>query len=144
MTRAGPLLALAALIGALPLAAAAPEAGPIAVIVHPQRAASLDADELAQIYLRRRRFWDDGRAIVPLNLPAGSSLRLRFVQQVLHQPERHLADYWNRRYFDGVFPPATLASTAAVRRYVAGDRNAIGYLPADEVDASVQVILRLE
>ena len=40
-------------------------------------------------------------------------------------------------------PPATLASTAAVRRYVAADRRAIGYVPAAEVDASVRVILYL-
>jgi len=116
----------------------------VAVIVHPERRAALSADEVAQIYLRRKRFWDDGTPIVPLNLPSQASLRTRFSRLVLQQTEPRLADYWNRLYFDGILPPATLASTEAVRRYVASDTNAIGYVPAAEVDGSVHVILYLE
>lgn len=124
--------------------AAAQDDRRMAVIVHPQRHAELSVDQLAQIYLRRKQHWDDGEIIVPLNLASGVPGRARFSQRVLRQTEARLADYWNRRYFDGVMPPATLASTAAVRRYVAADRRAIGYLPAAEVDATVRVILYLE
>lgn len=116
----------------------------IAVIVHPQRTEALDPGRLAQIYLRRSRFWSDGSAVVPLNLPADSNLRSRFGRRILRQTDAQLANYWNRRYFDGVFPPATLASTTAMKHYVASDRNAIGYLPADEVDASVRSVFRIE
>lgn len=116
----------------------------VAVIVHPERHAQLSVEEVAQIYLRRKRFWDDGSAIVPLNLPLGTPLRARFSGRVLYQTEPRLADYWNRQYFYGVLPPATLASTEAVRRYVASDPNAIGYVPASEVDGSVRVVLHLE
>ena len=63
---------------------------------------------------------------------------------MLNQTEPRLADYWNRLYFDGILPPATLASTEAVRRYVASDPNAIGYVPVAEVDGSVRVVLHLE
>jgi ABC-type phosphate transport system substrate-binding protein len=118
--------------------------GSVAVIVHPQRHATLSLDEVAQIYLRRKRFWDDGAVVVPLNLPSQAPLRLRFSRLVLNQTETRLADYWNRQYFYGIFPPATLASTEAVRRYVASDPNAIGYVPLSEVDGSVRVILHLE
>jgi len=116
----------------------------VAVIVHPERRAQLSLEEVAQIYLRRKRFWDDGSAIVPLNLPSEAPLRVRFSQAVLNQTEPRLADYWNRQYFYGVLPPATLASTEAVRRYVASDPNAIGYVPASEVDGSVRAVLHLE
>jgi len=116
----------------------------VAVIVHPQRHAALSVDEVAQIYLRRKRFWDDGAVIVPLNLPSQAPLRALFSRLVLDQTETRLADYWNRQYFYGIFPPATLASTEAVRRYVAADPNAIGYVPVSEVDGSVRVILHLE
>jgi hypothetical protein len=118
--------------------------GRVAVIVHPERRATLSIDEVAQIYLRRKRFWGDGDAIVPLNLPSQTPLRLRISHLVLNQTETRLADYWNRQYFYGIFPPATLASTEAVRRYVASDPNAIGYVPLSEVDGSVRVILQLE
>ena len=116
----------------------------VAVIVHPDRRTELSPDEVAQIYLRRKRFWDDGTTIVPLNLPSQAPLRVRFSQLVLHQTGPRLADYWNRLYFDGILPPATLASTEAVRRYVASDPNAIGYVPIAEVDGTVRVILQLE
>jgi len=136
------LLTLAAALAAA--AAIAQENGRLAVIVHPERRAGLTVDELAQIYLRRKQHWDDGETIVPLNLASGTALRAEFSQRVLRQSEARLADYWNRRYFDGLMPPATLASTAAVRRYVAGDPRAIGYVPAAEVDRSVRVILYVE
>lgn len=116
----------------------------IAVIVHPSRTTAISTDLLGQIYLRRKRFWDDGTPIVPLNLSAGAALRQAFADIVLRQSEARLADYWNRQYFYGILPPATLASTEAVRRYVAADPNALGYVPASEVDGSVRVILRLE
>ena len=125
-------------------AAAAQDDRRIAVIVHPARATDLSLDQLAQVYLRRKQHWDDGELIVPLNLATGVPQRAQFSQRVLRQSEARLADYWNRRYFDGVMPPATLASTAAVRRYVASDRRAIGYVLATEVDASVRVILYID
>ena len=131
------------LLALAPASIAGPE-GRVAVIVHPERRTELSPDEVAQIYLRRKRFWDDGATIVPLNLPSQASLRLQFSQRILNQTEPRLADYWNRLYFDGILPPATLASTEAIRRYVASDPNAIGYIPASEVDDSVRVVLRLD
>jgi ABC-type phosphate transport system substrate-binding protein len=118
--------------------------GRVAVIVHPERHAELSIEEVTQIYLRRKRFWNDGAPIVPLNLPSQAPLREHFSRIVLNQTEARLADYWNRQYFYGILPPATLASTEAIRRYVASDPNAIGYIPVSEVDGSVRVILHLE
>jgi hypothetical protein len=125
-------------------ARAAEPAARIAVVVHPDRSAPLTVDALMQIYLRRRRFWDDGTAITPLNLAAGTALRDRFTRLVLKQTDARLAEYWNRQYFYGVLPPTALASTAAIRRYVASDRNAVGYLPVTEVDRTVRVVIELE
>ena len=116
----------------------------IAVIVHPARQAAMSVEDLAQVYLRRKRFWDDGTPIVPLNLAAGTALRDAFSRAVLRQNGARLADYWNRQYFHGILPPATLASTTAILRYVASEPNAVGYVPAAEADTSVHVILHLE
>jgi ABC-type phosphate transport system substrate-binding protein len=135
------LLVLVTLIAA---PAGADEPGHIAVIVHPSRKVELSLDTLGQVYLRRKRFWDDGSAIVPLNLAAGSAIRETFARSVLRQSEARLAEYWNRQYFYGILPPATLASTQAIVRYVAAEPNAIGYVPAADVDGTVQVVLRLE
>jgi hypothetical protein len=140
----GRVLGLALALALLGSATAAAEEPRVAMIVHPARRGEVAVDRVAQIYLRRSRFWDDGSTIVPLNLPAGTALRERFSRRVLRQSEPRLADYWNRQYFYGVLPPVTLSSTEAVRRYVASDPNAIGYIPAAEVDGSVRVVLEIE
>ena len=142
---AAPTSRLALLLGFLLLAAAsAGERESVAVIVNPARRVELSVDDLAQIYLRRRRFWDDGAPVVPLNLSSTDPLRERFSRLVLRQSDVRLAEYWNRQYFYGIFPPTTLVSTEAMRRYVASDPNAIGYLPASQVDGSVRVLLHLD
>lgn len=132
----------AALVLVQVLAATADEA--LVVIVHPTCEASLSRDDVARIFLLRQRFWKDGSPIVPLNLPPGSPLRERFSRSVLGTDAAKLVEYWNRQYFQGVFPPAVLSSPDAVKRYVAGDRKAVGYVGASQVDDSVRVVLRLE
>jgi hypothetical protein len=115
----------------------------LVVVVHPEREASVDLAELSQIYLRKRRFWSDGAAILPINREAGSDIRSVFERAVFGAEQRRLPVYWNREYFRGVLPPPTLASGAAVKRFVAGERRAIGYLRSSEVDGSVRAVLVL-
>ena len=138
------LFAAVVLVAVLASLTVAEPLGGIAVIVHPSRRVELTVDLLGQIYLKRKRFWEDGTAIVPLNLAAGTDLRHAFGERVLHQTEARLAEYWNRQYFYGTLPPVTLGSTQAIVRYVAADPNAIGYVPTREVDSTVRVVLRLE
>lgn len=116
----------------------------LAVIVHPDRRVPLGVEDVARIYLKQRRFWSDGERIVPLNRDSGSEARESFVRKVFGAGGRQLAIYWNRQYFQGVLPPATLASDEAVRRFVAGEPLAIGYVHPSVVDDSVRVVLHLD
>lgn len=132
------------LLALLWLASAGPlRAEDIVVIVHPQRESRLDVEELARIYLRQRRHWPGGDAIVPVNHEAGSPVRDAFAGAVLARTPQQLAVYWNRQYFQGVLPPATLASDEAVKLFVAREKRAIGYLRASALDDSVRVVLQL-
>lgn len=135
--------ALLTLLLLLPGALAA-RGGRIAVIVHPSRGDALDRSLLTQIYLRQRQFWASGEQIVPINQPAGSPIREEFSRAVCGGDSQFMSDYWNRQYFQGVFPPATLSSEIAVKLYVAGDPKAIGYVEEHAVDATVRVALWLE
>jgi ABC-type phosphate transport system substrate-binding protein len=115
----------------------------LAVIVHPERDTHLTVGQVAQIYLKQRRFWDDGGLIVPVNRDSGSVARESFVRVVFGARASQLVVYWNRQYFHGVLPPATLASDEAVKRFVAGERLAIGYVHPSVLDDSVRVVLHL-
>ncbi len=137
MARVGVLLLLAALV------AEPSRAEELAVIVHGSRQASLTPAQLARIYLRQRRFWSDGERIIPVNRNSGSEDRRLFDRRVFGEDAERLLVYWNQQYFRGVLPPATLASDEAVRRFVAGEPRAVGYVRASAVDASVRVVLRL-
>ena len=138
------MIARSALICLLVATASPSFAGDLVVIVHADRDVRLTRAEVAQIYLKRRRFWDNGETIVPVNRNWGSPARDAFVRLVFGETVRRLEVYWNRQYFQGVLPPATLASDEAVKRFVASERLAIGYIPPDLVDASVSVVLRIE
>jgi ABC-type phosphate transport system substrate-binding protein len=138
------LLAACLATGVLwPARLGAADAG-VKVIVHPSRVEHLTKNDVRAIYLRQRRLWDNGAAIVPINLAAGSEARERFSEAVFGQGSRRLATYWNQRYFEeGGLPPATLASQEAVIRFVAGNENAIGYVTQETVGDAVKVALVL-
>jgi ABC-type phosphate transport system substrate-binding protein len=118
---------------------------PIRLIGHPTRAMTLTKTDVRAIYLKRRRLWNDGEPIIPINREAGSAARELFSEKVFGQDSRRLAAYWNQRYFEaGEFPPATLASEEAVVRFVSENRNAVGYVTAGQLSASVVVLLVVE
>jgi ABC-type phosphate transport system substrate-binding protein len=138
MARRAPLLLL--LVLAVAPSAAAED---LAIIVNGERADRPSLAEIAQIYLKQRRFWSDGGRIVAVNRESGSAARAAFDGEVLGATGSKLAVYWNRQYFQGVLPPATLASDEAVKRFVASERLAIGYVHPRVVDDSVRVVLEL-
>lgn len=115
----------------------------LAVVTHAERRGELRTEDVARIYLRQRRFWPDGSPILPVNRNARSGERELFTRLVFGEGSRDLRNYWNRLYFQGVLPPPTLASEEAVLRFVAVERNAIGYVRATRVDDSVRVLLYL-
>jgi len=142
MRRAGVLLVTAmALLMPVP---AVPGEQALAIVVHRERTVELDIEDVARIYLRKRRFWGDGAPIVALNREPGTATRAAFSRRVLRADPAQLEEYWNQKYFEGIFPPTVLSSGAAVKRYVAADRDAIGYIEWSEVDDSVRVVLKLE
>lgn len=137
----GMWVVLALWVGAVPAHAA--EELALAVIVHPSRAATLSTETVKRIYLKRQRFWDDGHAIVAINLEVTTPEREAFTRLVFGDEAARLPAYWNEQYFHGVMPPIILGSEEAVVRYVASRPDAIGYVDARHVDASVAVALTL-
>jgi hypothetical protein len=137
------LASVLSLVLLLAAGAMAAEEIQVAVIGHPSRTDAISVQELRRIYLRQQRFWGDRDPILPVNREYRSPIRRAFETAVLGPVRDTLARYWNEQYFQGVLPPPTLESDSAVRQYVAARRNAVGYIDAGQVDASVRVLLRL-
>lgn len=135
-------LALLWLAGCWPLLG---QCEPLLVIAPAGHAgARLALPELALIFKRKKLFWPGGRGrIQPANLPARDPARRQFSEAVLGARPEALESYWNEQYFQGIRPPHVLASGAAMLRFVAETRNAIGYVDAclpGIADAAVTVL----
>jgi ABC-type phosphate transport system substrate-binding protein len=117
----------------------------ISVIVAPEAAhPALSHEELALIFKRKKRFWEDGSRIQPVNLPAAHPLRRAFSQDVFGRSPEDLDDYWRDMYFHGELPPYVLNSEEAVIRFVADTPGAIGYVTHCLADHRVSVIAQLD
>ena len=128
------------------LAAAALAAGNAAaelvVIVNPKNpATALTADQVAQIYLGRAGSFPSGGAATPLDLKEGA-LRDEFYAKVTDKNPGQVKAFWSKQMFSGkASPPRELASPAEVKRAVAGDASAVGYIDRAALDSSVKEVL---
>lgn len=104
---------------------------------------TLSTEQLARIYLRKTRFWNDGTAAIPVNLPAAHSVRLAFSRLVLGELPEDQEAYWNEQYFHGIVPPFVLDSEQAVIQFVIMTPGAVGYVSEAAVTQAVHVLLHL-
>ncbi len=137
-----PLAMLAASGAARP---AAPAEDELAVIVAAEGAPDkVSRAQLEAIFTSGRKSWDDGRAVVPLNLPPDHPLRHRFDEAVLRMTPDEVSRFWiDARVRDGARPPRQVIDPQLALRLVAKVPGAIGYVPARLADANVRVVARV-
>ena len=103
---------------------------------------SLTAEQTAKIFLgKTNTFPDDGEAL-PIDQAEGNAVRDEFYSKVVHKNPSQLAAYWAKVIFTGDGrPPVKLKSNFAVRKAVADNPQAIGYIDKRAVNKTVRVIL---
>lgn len=105
---------------------------------------TLSRDEVANIFLGRRRALPGGLDAYPVDLPGSVGAREEFYRKLVDKSLSEISAYWARLYFSGkTRPPAQSSSYGEVVRYVLGTTGGIGYLPRDQVDARLRVVLSL-
>jgi ABC-type phosphate transport system substrate-binding protein len=104
---------------------------------------SINRVMLRDIYLKKIFMDDNGRPVIPVNLPPENPLRLSLAEMLFNKSAQQLQDYWNQRYFQGVAPPYVLSSQEAVVQFVAKTPGAIGYIAACRLDARVKEVLAM-
>ena len=115
----------------------------LVVVVNPKNpAASLTQEQVASIYLGRTASFPQGGAATPLDQKEGASPRDEFYGKVADKNPGQVKAYWAKLMFSGkAQPPRELVSSADVKRAVAGDPSAIGYIEKSALDASVKSVL---
>ena len=131
-----------ALFLAVSMDAAGAYADVVVVVSAKSSVTSLTTEQTARIFLGKTdTFPNDGNA-VPVDQAEGSAIRDEFYSKVAHKNSSQLKAYWAKVIFTGDGqPPKLLGSDMAVRKAVANNPNAIGYIDISAVDSSVRVIL---
>ena len=125
------------------LASAANAHAEVVVIVSAKSpVTSLTPEQTARIFLgKTSEFPGDGDA-VPIDQAVGSDIRNEFYARVVRKNPSQLAAYWAKIIFTGDGrPPEIVDGNAAVRKAVAKNPNAIGYIDKSAVNRTVRVIL---
>jgi ABC-type phosphate transport system substrate-binding protein len=116
------------------------------VIVNPKNpAASMSADQVAQVFLGRTASFPGGGTALPLDHKEGSPLRDEFYGKVTDKNPGQVKAYWAKQMFSGKGqPPREMGTSADVKRAVAADPTAIGYIEKAALDATVKSVLAVQ
>lgn len=110
----------------------------VAVIMGPG-ASALSKDQVANVYLGRS--FD----LKPVDLPESSPMREQFYKKATDRDLNQIKATWSRIVFSGKGQaPKELPDAAAVKKAVAADPKAIGYIDKAAVDGSVKAVLMLD
>ena len=123
---------------ALAWAALAARATDLVVIVNPS-APPLTQEQVADVFL--------GRAprSTPIDLPSDSPVRAEFYSRATGRDMAQVKAVWSRVIFTGKgLAPKEYADAAAVKRAVAANPRAVGYIEKSAVDSSVKVAFQVE
>ncbi len=134
-------LAFCAVALALLGGAASVRADVVVVVSVHSPVTALNRSQLTDIFLGRLSRLPDGSMVVPIDQPEGSAERGEFYSELMARSAAQLKAYWSRIIFTGRGqPPRTVANGLAVKKLVAADPTAIGYLERGLLDESLRVL----
>lgn len=124
-------LALAAVLGT-----ALPALAEVVVVVNPAApATAMSKDEVAQYFLGK------SAALTPVDQPESAPIRAEFYKKVTDKDMSQVKALWSKLVFTGkATMPKEAGSSAEVKKAVAANPKAIGYIEKSAVDATVKVI----
>jgi len=102
-------------------------------------APGLSKEQVANIYLGRSFDFK------PIDLPEGSSVKEQFYKKATDRDLSQVKATWSRIVFSGKGQaPKELPDAAAIKKAVASDPKAVGYIDKASVDGSVKTVLVLD
>jgi ABC-type phosphate transport system substrate-binding protein len=126
---------------ALGLASDAAVADVVAVVSAKSGITNLTKTELADIFLGRVSRFPNGVQAVPVDQAEDAPARALFYAQVAGRSAAQMKAYWAKIIFTGRGqPPQEIHSNAELKRRIAQDPAAIGYIDASLVDDTIRVV----
>ena len=108
------------------------------VVIGNLAAPTMSKDEVSQFFLGK------SQAMKPVDRSSADPIKAQFYQKLSGQDLSQVKATWSRLVFTGkASAPKELPDAGAVKKAVAADPKAIGYIDKSEVDATVKVLLTL-
>jgi ABC-type phosphate transport system substrate-binding protein len=130
------------LIGvALGLGVGAAGADVVAVVAAKSPISTLSKNQVVDIFLGKSARFPNGGAAVPIDQSEGSVLRDEFYSNFAGKSAAQIKACWSKIIFTGRGqPPKAVAGSLAMKKLIAENPAAIGYIDAAMVDESVKVV----
>jgi ABC-type phosphate transport system substrate-binding protein len=127
---------LHAVVAAGALCAALPALAEVVVVVNPAAAvSSMSKDDVAQYFLGK------SSAMAPVDQSESAPLRAEFYKKVTDKDLSQAKTLWAKLVFTGkATMPKEVAGSAEVKKAVAANPKAIGYIDKSAVDSTVKVV----
>ena len=105
--------------------------------------ATLDKDEISDIFLGKSPTFPNGEEAVPIEYNEGNNFREVFHNGVTGKNQAQLKAYWSKLLFSGKgTPPKSVAEADDMKKLIAANPNMIGYIDSSAVDSSVKVVFQ--
>jgi ABC-type phosphate transport system substrate-binding protein len=131
----------AALASSLACSAASAVADVVAVVSATSPISALSKTQVADIFLGRANRFPDGTPAVPIDQSEGSAVHAEFYASFADRTTAQVKAYWSRIIFTGRGqPPKAVSSDSELKRLLANDPRAIGYIDRSALDSSVKVL----
>ena len=134
-------LSIGSLVLATSLTASAATAEVVAVVSARSSVTALSEREIADIFLGRQSRFPNGEPAVPIDQIEDAPVRDEFYAKYANKSAAQVKAHWSKIIFTGRGqPPQAVANGAEVKKRVAQNPNAIGYIDDSLVDDSVRVL----
>ena len=126
---------------ALSLAAGAASADVVAVVSANSTVMTLSKAQVTDIFLGRVSRFPDGSQAVPIDQAEGSAVRDQFYVKVAGKSPAQVKAFWSKIIFTGRGqPPKVVLNSVEMKKRIAEDPAAIGYIEPQLVDDTVRVV----
>jgi ABC-type phosphate transport system substrate-binding protein len=117
------------------------QADVVAVVSAQSSITRLSTRQLADIFLGKVSHFPDGTLAVPVDLAESSAERDQFYAKMAGKTPAQIKAYWSKVIFTGRGqPPRAVQNDRDMKKYVAANIDAIGYIDSTMVDDSVRVL----
>jgi len=134
-------IAIALLAISPTLTGAGASADVVAVVSAKSAVRALTPEQLADIFLGRVSRFPNGVLAVPVDLREGSPERDQFYAKITGKTPAQVKAYWSKIIFTGRGqPPRAVPTDLDVKKFIAVNAGAIGYIDAALLDDSIRAL----